>query len=73
MPRNQSGCSDPPMYRFLLEFSKGTKACRTCLINRYGEEKLNEALEKGYIVEIGKTDIGAPQYVITEKGREVYN
>ncbi len=59
------------MYEFLMAFTNGDYVCRNHLIKHYGKELFEEALEKKYIAEVGKTDIGDPQYYITELGKSM--
>lgn len=58
-------------YGFLIEFSQGTTPRKEHLVRRYSEDKLQEALEKGYIKEYGKTSDGEPMYAITDLGKEI--
>lgn len=58
-------------HKLLMEFTHGTTPCRKHLVRRYGNELVDEALEKGYIVQIGVTDIGDPRYAITELGKKI--
>ena len=73
MPQNQNHCIDPQFYSFLAVFSNDNTPCKSYLIKKFGTEKYTEAIEKGYIEEVGKTDIGDIQYGITEKGRKIYD
>jgi len=58
-------------YGFLMEFSQGTTPRKEHLERRYTPEKLIEAIEKGYIIECGRTSEGEPKYSITALGKEV--
>ncbi len=58
-------------YKILIEFTHGTTPCYKHLVNRYGENIVNEIIERKYIVPSGKTDIGDLQYQITPLGRKI--
>ena len=55
----------------LMFFSSHDRISRKNLIHLAKNEKLvDEAINSKYIVECGKTDIGEPQYRITELGKK---
>ena len=55
-------------YAFLSQFTKGTTPNRKNLERHYSPKFIDEAINSGYIIEIGKDDIGYAVYTITEKG-----
>ena len=55
-------------YAFLSHFTNGTMPNRKNLERHYSPEFIYEAINLGYIIEIGKDDIGYAIYAITEKG-----
>ncbi|MBQ3138642.1 MAG: hypothetical protein IJN11_10990 [Oscillospiraceae bacterium] len=58
-------------YGFLMEFSQGTTPRKEHLERRYSAEKVQEALDKGYIIEYGKTSEGETKYMITSLGKQI--
>lgn len=58
-------------YGFLMEFTNGTTPCREHLLRRYSSKTIQEAIEKGYIQEYGKTSDGDIKYIITTLGKEM--
>ena len=56
-------------FKILLECTD--KVSREHLVRKYGEALVDEVIKNGYIVEIGKTDIGDPQHIITTRGKEI--
>lgn len=57
-------------YELLMQFTGGTTPSRKNLSKHYSENLIDEAINLGYIKEIGKNDIGDPVYGITESGRQ---
>ena len=60
-----------PYHKLLMCMYNGAKYSRTYLKRRF-PEKFEGAIKEGYIREAGKTDDGEPQYVITQKGKEIW-
>ena len=54
--------------KFLWQLEKGKPYAKTYLIRKSSESAVKKAVEDGVIYEVSKTDVGTPQYVITEKG-----
>ena len=54
--------------KFLWQLEKGKRYVETFLVKKSSMEAVKKAVEDGVIREVGKTDVGTPQYVITEKG-----
>lgn len=59
-------------YEMLVLFSHGTMHDRQRLLHKYPEELVDEAIAKGYIVEIQKNQFGEPTYGITSIGKTVW-
>ena len=57
-------------YQFLMEFTQGTHPCYSHLERRYGEEMIEYALEKNYIIKFSKTTDGEDKFAITEDGKK---
>lgn len=58
-------------YGFLMAFTRGTTPGEEYLINKFGKDKLKEAIDKRYITEYGVNNAGDKTYIITNKGIEV--
>ena len=54
--------------KFLWQLEKGKHYAETFLVKKSSKAAVKKAVEDGVIYEVGKTDVGTPQYVITEKG-----
>ena len=65
--------NDSDFFKLLVQFSAGKPVTRKRLLRISGitPELIQEALEKGYIVETTPSDIGEVRYLITEKGRQL--
>lgn len=59
-------------YKMLILFSQGSTHDRDRLLHRYPEELVDEAIAKGYILELRKEKFGVPIYGITPLGKEVW-
>ncbi len=59
-------------YKLLVMFSFGEPITKNRLLRISGitEELIQKALEKGYIIETSKSDIGEIRYLITTIGQE---
>lgn len=58
-------------YKLLMQFSTGTKPCKTHLYRRFSKSLVDEALELGYIVECGTNSNGDTRFTITDLGKNV--
>ena len=58
-------------YGFLMAFTRDTTPGEEYLINKFGKDKLKEAIDKRYITEYGVNNAGDKTYIITNKGIEV--
>lgn len=58
-------------YGLLTQFSQGTTPCRRHLERHYDPKLVDEAIEHGFIREIGKNEDGDALYMITELGRNI--
>lgn len=54
--------------KFLWQLEKGKRYAETFLVKKSSMAAVKKAVEDGVIYEVSKTDVGTPQYVITEKG-----
>lgn len=54
--------------KFLWQLELGKRYAETYLVKKSSMAAVKKAVEDGVIYEVGKTDVGTPQYVITEKG-----
>ena len=61
--------SEKSYYGFLMQFTNNTTPCRSHLVRIFGEELVDECVQKGYIRVCRTNAFGEPVYTITEKGR----
>lgn len=59
-------------YKMLILFSHGTTHDRQRLLHSYPEELVDEAIAKGYIIELQKDRWNVPIYRITSIGKEAW-
>lgn len=59
-------------YEMLTLFSHGTTHAKDRLLHQYSEELVDEAIAKGYILELRKDEWDVPIYGITPLGKEVW-
>ena len=59
-------------YKLLILFSQGAMHDRKCLLQRFPENLVDEAITKGYLFEDQKDAYGEPIYAITAAGKRVW-
>ena len=57
---------------FMGLFSSQEPVCESSLLRKYKQEKIDEALEKGFIKVYDINDINETRYIITDEGKKFW-
>ncbi len=58
-------------FKILIQFKEGECLTRYWLVDRFGEQLVDEVIKNKYIIEVDKSQFDEPRYIITKLGLEV--